>query len=533
MPLQHPAAPGSPREGGGLRSPALGPPRLQPSGRFDTFMPMARKVYDFSMSHVRARLLDALRRKREGATVADLVAATGLPAVQVQQGIREVADEYDGSLKVTESGEILYHFPGGMRSRKRGTAAAVRRALAAAGKVTGRVLTWVFKAWITVMLVGYFTLFVAIVVFAALASMAMSAAGRNDDRRGGGGMSFYLAVRMFELFMWLWFARGPRAQRSPGRPMRQSVFAYVFGEPDPNAGWDETERRTVVRFLRSQKGLMTAEELMALTGASPREAQQKINRLLLELEGEPEVTDEGTIVYRFENLLRSRAEELRHDAAATRTRKRLVPFNRNEPKRNTWITVFNLVNAAFGTYFATQAIARPELAYVTINGVRRAVVDGSYLYHFVAAGAAALGSPSPETTILIGLGAVPLAFSAVFFAVPLARRLRERAANEAARRENLRRLVYSRVLADPTLVDPRDIRPTAPEETPRNPEAAVERILKELAAEHGGEPVQGPDGSWMWRFPELERERKDVERERLATDTSRYEVGDTVFDSDQ
>ena len=89
------------------------------------------------------------------------------------------------------------------------------------------------------------------------------------------------------------------------------------------------------------------------------------------------------------------------------------------------------------------------------------------------------------------------------------------------------------MLADPTLVDPRDIRPTGPEDTPRRPEAAVEQILKELAAERGGEPVQGPDGSWMWRFPELERERNDVEKERIATDTRRYEVGDTVFDSDQ
>ena len=496
---------------------------------------MGRKVYQFNMGHVRSRLVDTLKSRRDGATIADLIAATGLPAVQVQEGIREVADEYDAQLRVTESGEVLYHFPRGMRSRKRGPGAAARRAIGRAARVAGRVLTWAFKAWITVMLVGYFVLFVAIVVLAALASMAMSAAGRSDGRRDGGGgfFSFYLAARMFELFLWLWFARGPRASRSRGRPLRQSVFAYVFGEPDPNAGWDETERRMVVQFLRSNKGLITAEELMALTGSSPLEAQQKINRLLLELEGEPEVTEEGTIVFRFENLLRSRAEELHAEARARLPRKRLIPFNRNERSRNTWITVFNLVNAGFGTYFATQAVAQPEPVYRIIQGVQTMQVDSAYLYHFVNNVLSMLGSARPETLIFAALGVVPLTFSVFFFLVPLARRIRERAANEQARRENLRRLVYARVLADPTLVDARDIRPSAPEETTRNAAAEVERLLKELAAARGGEPVQGPDGSWLWRFPELERERKDVERTRIATDAAQYDVGGTVFDSDR
>lgn len=500
---------------------------------------MPRKAHDVSTKRARTQILDALRPRRDGATVADLISATGLPAVQVQQGIREVADEYGGHLRVTESGEILYHFPRGMRSRDRGPRAAARKALAAAVRAAGRVLTWAFKAWITVMLVGYFALFVAIVILAALVSMAMSAAGQGDNRRGGGGgaFSFYLAARLSESFLWIWFARGPRAGRSrgrpAGRPLRQSVFAYVFGEPDPNAGWQQAERRTIVRFLRSRKGLITAEELMALTGVSADEAQSRLNRLLVELEGEPEVTDEGTIVYRFENLLRSRSEDLRSDEAPRAPLRRLVPFSLNDRSRNAWITFFNLANAGFGAYFTALALARPEPVVRIIEGVPRLQIDSAALYYFVTAAAAALGSRQPETLVLAALGVVPLAFSVLFFLVPLARRLRERAANEAAREENLRRLVYARVLADPTRVDPRDIRPTRPEETPSRPEASVERILKELAAARGGEPVLEPDGSWVWSFPELERERKDLEGARIATDTRRYDVGDTVFDSNQ
>jgi hypothetical protein len=494
---------------------------------------MARKVYDYDKTRVRSRLVSALKQRRDGATVADLTAATGLPALQVQEGIREVAEEYDAHLRVTESGEILYHFPAGMRSRRRGPAAAFRRAAAAAARTAARVLTWMFKAWITVMLVGYFVLFVAIVVLAALASVAMSAAGRNDDRRGGGGLSFYLAARMFELFLWLWFARGPRAGRSRGRPLRQSVFAFVFGEPDPNAGREEAERAAVAQHLRTHRGLITAEELMAMTGASPAEAQRKINRLMLELEGEPEVTDDGTIVYRFENIMRSRSEDLQAERAGRVPRRRLKPFNHNDKGRNGWITVFNLANAGFGTYFLTQAIAQPEPVIRVIQGVPRMQVDSSYLYHFVNAAATALGAQSPQLAVFVALGLVPLAFSAFFFVVPALRRVRERAENAAARRENLRRLVYAHVMMDPTRVDPREIRPEGPEDTPPQTGAEVDRILKELAAEYGGEPVQEQDGAFTWRFAELDRQRKDVEKARLATDTSRYDVGGTVFDSDR
>jgi hypothetical protein len=496
---------------------------------------MARKVYDYDKTRVRSRLVSALKQRRDGATVADLTAATGLPALQVQQGIREVAEEYDAHLRVTESGEILYHFPAGMRSRKRGPAAAFRRGAAAAARIAARVLTWLFKAWITVMLVGYFVLFVAIVVLAALASVAMSAAGRNDDRRGGGGgLSFYFAARMFELFLWLWFARGPRAERSRGRPLRQSVYAFVFGEPDPNAGREEAERAAVAQHLRTHRGLVTAEELMAMTGASPAEAQRRINRLMLELEGEPEVTDDGTIVYRFENIMRSRAEDLQAERAGRVPRRKLKPFNLNDKSRNGWITVFNLANAGFGTYFLTQAIAQPVATFDRLaNGQRVLHVDSAFLYHFVNGLLATLGAQSPERLVLVALGLVPVAFSVFFFLVPALRRLRERAENEAARRENLRRLVYAHVMMDPMRVDPREIRPDGPEESPPRAGQEIERVLKELAAEYRGEPVQEEDGAFTWRFAELDRQRKDVEKARLATDTSRYDVGGTVFDSDR
>ena len=78
---------------------------------------VAKKVYDYEPEKVRERLVDVFGKRKGEATTADLVALTGLPKAQVEAEVKAVSDEYGARLRVTESGEILYSFPEGMRSR--------------------------------------------------------------------------------------------------------------------------------------------------------------------------------------------------------------------------------------------------------------------------------------------------------------------------------------------------------------------------------------------------------------------------------
>src|SRR5208283_3774698 len=59
------------------------------------------------------------------------------------------------------------------------------------------------------------------------------------------------------------------------------------------------------------------------------------------------------------------------------------------------------------------------------------------------------------------LGFIPVAFSVVFFVVPLLRKLRLDRRNDALREEALRKRVMAQVLSSPSRVDPRDVRPSA------------------------------------------------------------------------
>ncbi len=62
-------------------------------------MSKEKKVYDFNLNKVKSTLVTTLKRKKNESTVADLIAATGLPKHQVEQSIKHVADEYNGHLK--------------------------------------------------------------------------------------------------------------------------------------------------------------------------------------------------------------------------------------------------------------------------------------------------------------------------------------------------------------------------------------------------------------------------------------------------
>jgi hypothetical protein len=497
------------------------------------------KIYDFSMPKVQERVVSCLRVRSNESTVADIVAATALPKYQVEQAMKLVLDEYAGRLKATESGELLYSFPDGMRSRTRGFGPAFRRFWAVFSRGAARVLTILFKIWIVAMLVGYFAAFVAILVVAVLAAFAASAAGKGErdsrSRRDGDGFgALSMVVRLLDvaLRMWVWSSilQGPK-KRPAGRPFYKSVFAFVFGEGDVNAGWEESEKQALLAFIRARRGVITIDELMALTGRTEDEAQALINRYLLEYEGEPAVTDEGTVIFRFPELLRTTQQEQRAFSSASlpaSRMKRLAPFSTNKAKTNGWISFFNAFNLSFGTFFLVYSLTQgPALS------ASAARASGSFLavlysvaYHLVAS-----AGINPVPFIAAVLGAVPAAFSILFLLIPLVRKLRQDRKNQLIKVENLRKKLYSHVLAHPSDVDPGAIPAPAPEAAPKGLEAVRSRILDAYAAARRAEPVRQADGSFHYRFDEMARQAADVEAYRKKVDLKAFEVGKTVFDS--
>ncbi|MDR2258261.1 MAG: hypothetical protein LBE14_03820, partial [Treponema sp.] len=283
------------------------------------------------------RVTEAFRKQRKGATVADVVAATALPLATVREMVPRAADEYSARLEVTESGEIRYSFPHGFVSRYRGFRAGFKKFIEKAGRLVKIFAAGLFKVWIMVMLVGYFVLFMLI----ALASLFITVAARSsssDNRRGGGG-GLFVSAHIFDLIIRLWFyseltksmdrrygLRGNQgAERPRGRPLHRAIFSFVFGDGDPNKDWALREKKAFIAYVQANRGVITLPEFMALTGLGPQRAEEEILARCSEFGGSPEVSGEGTVVYRFDELLLRADREDRSFAGASPI-KRLKEF---------------------------------------------------------------------------------------------------------------------------------------------------------------------------------------------------------------
>ncbi|MDR0410367.1 MAG: hypothetical protein LBH75_00115 [Treponema sp.] len=497
-----------------------------------------------------AVITSAFKRQRKGATVADIAAKTALSLVKVKELAPAVADEYGGRLQVTESGEVLYSFPRGFRSKYRGPGVFLRKLFEGFGKGLRIFASWLFKVWIMVMLIGYFALFMLLALLALVISISGSSNSNSRSDRGGG---LLLAHSIFDLIIRIWFYseiaksfdpnyRGRRA-RPAGRPLHKAIFSFVFGDGDPNMDWETRARQAVIAYIQANKGVISLPEYVMLTGLPPVEAERAITAFCVEFNGSPEATDEGTVVYRFDDLLR-RADTRDRSFSVSSPLKRIEAFSSNKRNINICFSIINGVNVLFGGYFLFNVFKYGEIIArelhrggKTFLQLISTVTDSapSFLYgmtyHFLDK-----ISANPLPIIAIGLGVVPLAFSVLFWLIPAVRSRLVKKSNEAARFENLRKHGYAHVWASPRgvrLVDIGHSDRTIVDDAyaPANLPLAQDKLIKEIGAYSLPEVrADSTGGGVVYDFPELEREKSALNTYRATVRPS--EIGGVVFDSE-
>jgi hypothetical protein len=481
------------------------------------------------------KVIGALRRQSKGATVADIVARTALPLETVRELIPAAADEYSGRLEVTESGEIRYSFPRGFTSKYRGFRAGLRRAASAFTKGLKIGAAWVFKVWIMVMLVGYFVFFMLLAVAALTLSVAASFQSNSNSRSSKGGGGLFLASSLFNTIIRIWFysellnadrryyRNMPAKPR--GKPLYKAIFSFVFGDEDPNARWDEQEKRAVIAYIQGNRGVITVPELAMISGLTPGEAEERITAYCAEFGGSPEVTEDGTVVYRFDDLLLRADRRDRGFQDLSGPIKRLKAFSANPKKLNGWFAAVNGVNLAFGGYFLFNALKSGHILTQAHFAASSWLYGVSYilLSNFV-------NNPLPLITVVLGW--IPLIFSFVFWAIPVLRFLGLKKDNDKIRLENFRKEGYGRIWRSPSQVNPGEMAPKAAECTPADLETARDRVIREFGAYSIPEAALDETGATVYNFTELEREKRALAKYRAGINASASDLGKTVFDSE-
>jgi hypothetical protein len=479
------------------------------------------------------KIVSALKRKPKGATAADICAATALPLADVRELLPKAADEYSGHLQVTESGEILFHFPSGFISRYRGLSFQIKKFAGFFATAVKTTLVFLFKIWIMLMLIGYFLLFMVL----ALASIALTVAAQSKSSNNRGRSAFF-GPNLFSLIWRMWFFSeltkprygNYRNEKAPHnkknrRPMHKAVFSFIFGEDDPNSNWEEKEDKTVIEYIQSNRGVISLVEYMALTGKDSFEAEKLILSFCVRFSGSPEITEEGVIVYRFDDLL-LRAGSSNFTELSPQV-KRLKIFSFNSKSMNAGFIIINAVNLIFGSYFLYHSLASGFLE----AGIQYQT-SSSYFYVFTNV-LMELFVNNPPFGVFIALGVVPFIFSLLFWIIPAIRKITEENENEKIKLMNFRKFSFSKIWNTPVNIDLTNFSPSGNECLPKDITGAKDQVIKDIGSVSSPDINLDENGKTIYSFKELESEKASVKKYRTDIDNERSMLGSAIFDSNE
>jgi hypothetical protein len=401
------------------------------------------------------------------------------------------------------------------------------------------VLRFVVRAWVTIVLVGYAAIFLALIIGMAFANQNNDS--RRSDRGLPGGELAYVFLRVLgDALFWTFHPWSPfsygygygydqgygaapvqrarqarRGAEEQKVPLYERVNRFFFGPQLPPDDPRESER-LVLAAIRAGKGRIGLADVMRVTGLPRELADPMMARLMLDYEGDVDVSDDGGIVYRFEKIRRTATEDVsgapanEPPPAWSRVRP-LPPLTGNPTGANLAIVALNSFNLLMGGWAIEHGM--------TIERVMH--LFDRVPYHLTDMG------------IPVALGVVPLVFSALLFLLPIGRavtrpaKVRE-AAEEKGRLAVLRE-VLERVRSKQPVTD--EVLTQAWQQAAGEP-PPKKRIDQELV-KLGGDVAIEESGATRWRFAELETEAAAVEAEREAASDAEAKLGKVVFATDE
>ncbi|KAK4432560.1 putative protein, chloroplastic [Sesamum alatum] len=261
-------------------------------------------------SDVRKRAMDAIDACGRRVTIGDVASKAGLKLNEAQKALQALAADTNGFLEVSDEGDVLYVFPKDYRSKLAAKSFRLKvEPLLEKGKMAAEYLVRV----------SFGTALIASIVLVYTTIIAIISSSREEDNRGRRGRSYDTGFTFYfsptDLF-WYWdpyyYRRRQLREGDGGMNFIESVFSFVFGDGDPNQGIEEERWKLIGQYIASNGGVVTAEELAPYLDVENTESMDDdsyILPVLLRFDGQPEVDEEGNILYRFPSLQRTAAPQ--------------------------------------------------------------------------------------------------------------------------------------------------------------------------------------------------------------------------------
>ena len=284
----------------------------------------------------RTAVIDAVEKLNYRVTIGDVAAQSGLDLNTAQREVLAIASETGGNIQVAESGEIAYKFAPNFRQ------VLVSRSfwLQVKENLKG-VWKWVFlgiRFSFGILLI----VSIAIVVIGIIAAtIALNQSRSDDDRddrrsdRGGGGGFIFLGGwgnpfgNPFIMFDRDYYEPQRLRERDPNdMNFFESVFSFLFGDGDPNANLEERRWREIATMIRSNNGVVIAEQIAPYLDETSRIENDEyfVIPVLSKFNGFPEVSEAGTLAYKFPELQKV-ASERKSKSKSTYLQEKLWKFS--------------------------------------------------------------------------------------------------------------------------------------------------------------------------------------------------------------
>ena len=273
-------------------------------------------------------------------TASDLSTTAGISLSQARKELTTLASLTRGDIAVSSDGELIYTFPSNVSS-----------ALTQSNAKYMAVKVWEDKIYPTGLYVtklgfGLVLLASLVAIFSTIFFISTSGGGSSDrddddrrERRGGGGMmgmpgggfggfwgpspfDFFYYRPYYSRYYYVDDGTARRSRNDDEMGFLESVFSYVFGDGNPNGDVEVRRLSLAADMIRKNGGAVSAEQLAPYCDDAPMPIMEEIIGgelgkerayvdesfvlpIVAQLDGEPQVTEEGDIVYAFPELMTS------------------------------------------------------------------------------------------------------------------------------------------------------------------------------------------------------------------------------------
>lgn len=115
---------------------------------------------------------------------------------------------------------------------------------------------------------------------------------------------------VYDVCSWLLRTATDAIARSRWDELLESVFSFLFGDGNPNADLDERRWREIASMIRTYDGVVIAEQIAPYLDETSRLEGDEyfVVPVLAKFNGFPEVSDVGTLAYKFPELQKVASE---------------------------------------------------------------------------------------------------------------------------------------------------------------------------------------------------------------------------------